>query len=119
VRDRISVEGLRARTIVGVHEWERRERQDVSIDLDLEVDLGPAATSDDLAETVDYGALSRAVVAFAETSRCHLLERLAGSIADLVLEHSARVHAVTVRVDKPNASRLARTVAVRLRRERA
>jgi len=58
------------------------------------------------------------VIAHVEASHYRLLEALAASIADLVLERCTPVEAVTVRVDKPGALRHARTVAVELRREK-
>ena len=118
MRDRLFVDDLRIRTIVGVHEWEQRERQDVIVRLEAEVDLGAAAVTDELEDTVDYGRLIRQVHAHVEDSRFHLLERLAGSIADHVLEHFPRIAAVTVKVGKPGASKLAHNVAVQLRRAR-
>ena len=116
--DRLFVDDLRVLTIVGVHEWERRERQEVTVHLEADVDLDAAARTDDLADTVDYGRLIRGVHRHVEGSRFRLLEGLAGSIANQVLEHFPRVTAVTVRVDKPGASNLARNVAVQLRRAR-
>jgi len=118
VSDRLFVDDLRILTIVGVHERERRERQEVAVHLEAEVDLGAAARTDDLSDTVDYGGLIRDVHRHVEGSRFRLLEALAGSIADHVLEHFPRIAAVTVRVDKPAASDLARNVAVQLRRAR-
>ena len=116
--DRLFVDDLRVFTVVGVHEWEQRERQEVAVHLEAEVELGAAARTDDLADTVDYGRLVRAVHRHVEGARFRLVERLAGSIADHVLEHFPRIAAVTVRVDKPGASNLARNVAVQLRRAR-
>jgi dihydroneopterin aldolase len=88
------------------------------VHLEAEVDLGVAARTDDLADTVDYGRLIREVHRHVEGSRFRLVERLAGSIADHVLEHFPGIRAVTVRVGKPGASNLARNVAVQLRRSR-
>lgn len=118
MRDRLFVDELRIRTIVGVHEWEQREPQEIVVHLEAEVDLGAAAVTDDLEDTVDYGRLIRGVQAHVEGSRFHLVERLASSIADHILEGFPRVAAITVRVDKPGASRLARNVAVQMRRTR-
>jgi dihydroneopterin aldolase len=39
----------------GVFDFERREGQVFVIDLELGIDTRPAAASDDLADTVDYG----------------------------------------------------------------
>ncbi|UCE87243.1 MAG: dihydroneopterin aldolase [Deltaproteobacteria bacterium] len=117
--DRIHVQDLLLRTIIGVHDWEREARQDVRINLVLEVDLGPASRSDDLADSVDYRALTKRVIAHVEASSYGLLERLAGSIADLALAEFPKLSAITVKVDKPGALRFARSVAVEIRRERA
>jgi len=116
--DRLLIKDLRARTIVGVHEWEQAQPREVRIDLDLTVDLEAAARSDELVDAVDYGAVCRLVVAHATASRCRLVERLAGSIAELVFEHFAGVRALTVRVDKPGAVRGAGGIAVELTRSR-
>ena len=116
--DRIHVHDLALRTIIGVHEWERETPQDVLVNLVLEVDLARAAASDDLADGVDYHALTKRVIAHVEASRYLLIERLAASIADLALEHFPALDAITVKVDKPGALRFARSVAVEMRRER-
>jgi len=119
VSDRIRVEGLLARTILGVYEEERREKQDVLVGLDLELDLGDAARSDAIEDSVDYSALAKAVVGHVEETRFRLVERLAGSIADHVLGTFPKVAAVTVRVEKPRAVRSARAVSVEMRRTRS
>jgi len=90
----------------------------VRIALTIELDLSAAAASDDLEDSLDYRALTKAVIAHVEGSHFKLLEALAASIADLVLDSYPRVDAVTVRVDKPGALRHARTVAVELHRSR-
>lgn len=114
----IRIEDLTLQTIIGVHEWERVQPQEVRIALTIELDLSAAAASDDLEDSLDYRALTKAVIAHVEGSHFKLLEALAASIADLVLDSYPRVDAVTVRVDKPGALRHARTVAVELHRSR-
>lgn len=101
-RDRVALHGLRAR---GRHGWfdnERRRGQLFVVDVVLWLDAGPAAASDDLADTVDYGALGAAVVALVEGEPVRLLETLAVRIAELVLG-DARVAQVAVTVHKPEA----------------
>lgn len=73
-----------------------------SADVELALDLTPAALSDDLEATVDYGRVVRRVVAVATGERVRLIERLAGLLADMLLrEFPARE--VTVRVRKLTA----------------
>lgn len=100
--DRIEVTGLQAFGRHGVLEQERQDGQTFVVDLALELDLGPAAATDDLARTVHYGDLAERVVAAVGGTRFDLIEALAGHLAGLVLEDPL-VEAVTVRVGKPQA----------------
>ena len=117
--DLIRIRGLHLRTVIGVHEWERHARQDVLLDLEVEVDLSRAAASDSLDDALDYRALTKRVIEHVEQTRHHLLEALAEAVARLVLDHDARARAVRVTVDKPGALRFARSVAVEVHRRRA
>ncbi|HUR26489.1 MAG TPA: dihydroneopterin aldolase [Candidatus Thermoplasmatota archaeon] len=110
------IRGLAARTYIGVTPAERTKRQDVLIDLTLDVTTR-AGRTDRIGDAVDYKTIKEAVLDYVEETEHNLLEALAQGIADLCLVH-ASVHAVEVEVDKPGALRFARSVAVRLRRER-
>ena len=100
--DTVTISGLRA---VGRHGWfdyERAEGQPFVVDVALSFDTSPAAESDDLADTVDYGAVGAAVIAVVEGEPVRLVETLAQRIADLCLADE-RVEQVTVTVHKPQA----------------
>lgn len=116
--DRIEILGLRAFGRHGVLPEEREVGQRFAVDLVLECDLSPAAASDDLADTVDYDALSRRVVEEVSATRFDLIEALAGHLAGIVLDEP-RVAAVEVRVAKPEVRMPVDDVAVVLRRQRA
>jgi dihydroneopterin aldolase len=88
--DRIELRGLRALGIHGVLPEERERPQPFEVDIDLEVDLRRAGRSDDLADTVDYGAVAGAVAAAIAGPRLDLLEALAERIAVAVM-HAAGV----------------------------
>ena len=115
--DRILIEGLRARCVIGVTERERRAKQDVVLDITLHADVQAAGRSDDIADTVDYGVLARSVAEHVAGSRFKLLEALAESVADMCLAH-AGVTRADVRISKPAALRLADTAAVEITRDR-
>ncbi len=115
--DRIFINDLRARCIIGVNAEERREKQDVLINIGLVTDLRLAGKSDRIEDSVDYRALKKAILAMAEDSRYRLLEALAEAIAKICLEHPA-VSEAHVKVDKPFALRFARSVAVEITRNR-
>ena len=115
--DRIFVRDLLVRTIIGVNEHERLHRQDVLINVSLDTDIHAAAASDDVRDTVDYGALSRAIVDLVEASSYFLIEPLAEAIASLCLANP-RVERATVRVEKPGAVHFASSVGVEIARDR-
>lgn len=115
--DRIVVSDLVCRCVLGVENWERRERQEVLVSLSLTADLTPAGRSDRIEDALDYRALKKRVLAEVEASDYHLIEALAERVAEICLEEE-RVQQVEVRVEKPGALRFARTVAVEIGRGR-
>jgi dihydroneopterin aldolase len=100
--DRIALHGLRARGRHGVLAAERELGQVFVVDVDLGVDTRAAASSDDLARTVDYGTLARRVCDVVSGEPCDLIETLAQRIADTCLADPAVVD-VQVTVHKPHA----------------
>jgi dihydroneopterin aldolase len=120
VTDRIGIHGLRAHGHHGVLAHERRDGQEFIVDATLEIDTAPAAVTDALDDTVDYGALSVALAQIVEGPPVDLLETLAQRLADACLT-DARVSAVEVTVHKPHApvTVVVADVTVTIRRTRA
>ncbi|MCS3781292.1 dihydroneopterin aldolase [Tsukamurella ocularis] len=100
--DRIELTGLRVRGNHGVFEHERRDGQEFVIDLVLWVDSRPAAASDDLNDTVDYGALAQRAHDIVAGEPRNLIETVAAEIADDIAADE-KVYAVEVTVHKPSA----------------
>ena len=115
--DRIHIRDLAARCIVGFNDWERQKKQDILINVTLHADLAEACASDRVEDSVDYKALKDRILAMVEESECHLIERLAESVAQVCLA-DALVQKVDVSVDKPGALRFSRSVAVEITRSR-
>jgi D-erythro-7,8-dihydroneopterin triphosphate epimerase len=113
--DRILIQDLQVKCIIGVNEDERLRKQDVVINLALMTDLGRAGRSDRFEDTLDYRAVKKEVMSLVERSQFFLIEALAEAVAGLCLKNPA-VSAVTVRVDKPGALSSARSVAVEIER---
>ena len=84
--DRIELRGLRALGTHGALPEERVRAQPFEVDLDVDADLRAAGRSDDLSDTIDYGALTETVVAVVAGPHAELLEHLAERIAAAVLE---------------------------------
>jgi dihydroneopterin aldolase len=100
--DRITLTGLRVPGRHGVYEHERAQGQEFVVDVAVWLDLGPAATTDQLSATLDYGALAQRAAQIVGGDPCNLIETLAARIATEVLT-DPRVHAVEVTVHKPQA----------------
>ena len=115
--DVIELRDLRVSAFCGVLPEETTRRQPFAFDLDVHIDLAAAAGSDDLADTVDYGALCGLVAGIAAGERFSLLERFAGRVAEAVLAVD-RVEAVTVVVHKlrPPVAEALGTSGVRIHR---
>jgi len=105
----VHVRGLEAFGRHGALPEEQILGQRFVVDLDIELRDTVSTRSDALVDTVDYASLSDAVYALVSGPPVALLERLAGMIADLVLE-DPRTRAVTVTVRKPHVA-LPHTVA--------
>lgn len=119
--DRIELRGLRLAAVVGVLPHERSTAQPLELDLDVVVDLAAAGASDDLSDTVDYGALCQAVDDIVSGSRFGLLEALAEAVAATVLAQDPRIAAAAVAVRKlrPPVAQHLDTSGVRLTRHRS
>ena len=118
--DRIELRGLRAAGVHGVLPEEKLRPQPFEIDIDLAVDLGPAARSDRLSDTVDYAAVSESAAAVVTDRSFDLLEALADAVAAAVLATDSRITAATVglrKLEPPLAADIA-TVGVRITRGR-
>jgi len=100
--DEITLTGLTVFGYHGVFDFERRQGQEFTVDLTLQLSLVAAAASDDVADTVHYGELADTVAAIVAGEPVNLIETLANRIADAALE-DARVQNVAVTVHKPSA----------------
>jgi dihydroneopterin aldolase len=100
--DRIALTGLRVHGRHGVLAAERESGQEFVVDAVLKLDTRPAAASDALADTVDYGVLAQQLAEVVAGEPCDLLETLAARLAEVCLE-APGVFEVEVTVHKPSA----------------
>ncbi len=115
--DKILINDLLVRGILGVNEWERREKQDILVNLELDADVRAAARHDNVDDSVNYRTVAKQVIEHLESAERLTVEALAEDIARLCLAMSG-VSSVRVRVEKPGAVRFARSVGVEIRRRR-
>jgi dihydroneopterin aldolase len=119
--DRIRIEGLEFHGFHGVPAAEREIGHRYRVEAVLELDLRPAAATDDVHLTVDYGAVARTLIQVGTGPSVHLVETLAERMAEIVLRDYPAVQAIELRVAKihpPVALQFAAAV-IEIRRTRA
>ncbi len=113
--DTIYLHGLTVDAVIGIWEWERKIRQKVVIDIDMDADIRKAAASDSVDDTLNYKLVAKRVIDLAETSGFQLVETLAERVADIV-RNEFDVPWVRVKINKPGAIRGSRDVGVIIER---
>ena len=118
--DQILLVGIHGFGYHGLFEHERTNGQDFYIELALDVDLRAASMSDSLEDTVSYAEITDLVVIEITTDPVSLIEKLAGRIAERILNSFTKVNSVTVTVHKPQApvSASLKDIAVQITRTR-
>lgn len=115
--DVIFIDTLETDAIIGIYDKERTIRQVIRIDLELACDNKRAAASDDIADTLNYKALSKRVEAFVKGSSFQLVETLAERTAELIFEEFA-IDWLRLTLHKPGALSNSRDVGIRIVRDR-
>jgi 7,8-dihydroneopterin aldolase/epimerase/oxygenase len=118
--DKISIIGLRVPGRHGVYEAERQHGQDFIVDAVLWLDTAPAAASDDLAKTADYGVIAGRLAGIVGGEPVALIETLADRLAAACLEEGS-VREAEITVHKPQApvGQEVADIAVTIRRGRS
>lgn len=116
--DKVFIEGLEIEALIGIYDWERRIRQPLWFDLEMSFDNRKPAASDDIADTLNYKAVSKRLIEYVSQSSFGLVETLAEGCAEIVLTEFGVSH-VRLKLSKPGAVRGARAVGVIIERSRA
>lgn len=115
--DTLLIENLTVDALVGVHPHEKRIRQQLRLDLALEVDMTSAAATDELADALDYVSVCDHLRDHIRQSRRQLIESLAESCAQTLLENYP-IAVISLTLRKPGALAGTPVVGVAIRRER-
>lgn len=118
--DQILITGVHGFGYHGLLEHERTNGQDFFVDVVLNVDLQAVSQSDSIDETVNYAEITDLVVTEITTNPVSLIERLAGRIAERILNSYTRVNSLSITVHKPQApvSASLKDIAVQITRTR-
>ena len=83
--DKVFIQGLKIDTVIGIYDWEREIRQDVTLDLEMAADIKAASLTDHIEQTLDYKSVAKRLIQFVKDSEFQLVETLAEKITEIVL----------------------------------
>ena len=115
--DRVFIEALEIECVIGIYDWERKIRQPLSFDIEMDFDNRIPAASDAIEDTLDYKAVSKRLIDFVGNSSYGLVEALAEECCRIILGEFGVSH-VRLKLSKVGAVRGARAVGVMLERTR-
>lgn len=116
--DTVFITKLQLQGILGIYPHERVTPQEIVISVAMQLDVTDSAEQDDLRQTVSYAQVAEEIGRIVARGDCLLVERLAVTIAQEILQTHSLIHSVTVRVEKPTAVPLAQSVGVEVHRQR-
>jgi len=98
--DTIFLSEVKVQTKLGVPEWERMTPQTIILDIEIGYDLSNACQSDDVSDTIDYGAVVNRVRETLQENSFQLVEKLAEHLSQLILKEFNAL-SVKIKVAKP------------------
>ena len=110
---KINIRDLRLRTFIGINEDEKKNQQDVVINIRIHYHAQKAVTFNVIEEALNYRTITKKVIAHVEKNRFLLLERMTDEVLSLVMEHP-QVMWADVTIDKPHALRFSDSVSISL-----
>ena len=113
----IRIKNLVISTFIGFNPEELINKQNVVINLEIEVDVpSEAMKADEPIGIYDYKVITKAVISLVQNGNFKLLDVLTKKILDLVMENKM-VKWARVEVDKPQALRFAESVSIEMEAE--
>ncbi|MCP4470615.1 MAG: dihydroneopterin aldolase [Gammaproteobacteria bacterium] len=113
--DIVFIHDLQIDTVIGIYDWERKIRQTISLDIEMATDIGKAAKSDNIDDTLSYKTVAKRLIDLVENSEFELVEALAEEICRIVREEFD-VPWVKLTLHKPGAVRGSKSVGVIIER---
>lgn len=111
--DTVRIDGLKVDALIGAYAHERSRPRPLTVDVTMACDLRKAGRSDELVDTIDYGAVAERLRTIAAASSYVLIEALAEEMSGACLEY-AGVTSVTLTIKKsgavPNTDAVAVTI---------
>ncbi len=114
--DKIFLNNITIETTVGVYDHEKTNLQPLVIDLEIDIDLKAASTTDNILHTIDYSKLSRWLLAHCKARKFLLIETLAEDICQNIFQYFKLANSVKIKISKIKAIKETPNVGIILQR---
>ena len=98
--DTIFISELKVKTKLGVPAWERMVAQTIILDIEIGYDLSKSCKSDNIADTIDYGAVVARIHETLKEHNFQLVEALAEHVCQMIFKEF-KAESVKIKVAKP------------------
>lgn len=102
-------------TILGIYDFEKKNKRDIFIDLEITLNHDEKKVISQLDETIDYQKLQNDLTQFLDNKNSDLIETLAFEISDIIL-NLPKVGSVIVKISKPGALEKVQGISVQIER---
>lgn len=107
----IKIKNLKAKTILGVYDWEKQVKRPVIFNIKIDFDCSKVSKTNSLSDTIDYNKLSLKIIEHTESSSYELIETLLNEVVDIILSEEL-VKKCEVEIDKPAAVAMSDSVSL-------
>ena len=110
---KIHIRDLRLRTYIGINDDEKKNKQDVVINIQIHYHAERAVSFNVINEALNYRTITKKVIRHVESNRFLLLERMTDEVLSVVMEYPQVMWADVI-IDKPHALRFSDSVSIAL-----
>ena len=115
--DKIFLQGIQTKCVIGIFAWERKVKQKILIDLEFSTRARRGARKDRIEDAIDYKKIAKRTITFVSRSRFHLIETLAEKLSQILLTEFSLPN-IRIRVSKPGAIRFSKNVGIEIFRKK-
>jgi len=98
---RIKLNSFKIPVSIGIHDWEKKQLQTLTLDLVLWVDVELAMKSDDISKTIDYTEIASIIKTISKQKHYQLIEHLAFQILES-FSNQAFLYRCSIKITKLN-----------------
>src|SRR5262249_31095820 len=109
----IRIEEYKIHCVIGDHAYEREDEQEISVDIDMRVNIQECAQTDSIVDTINYSEVVKLCKELAKIRRYHLLETFAFEMIHALMTTFSPL-GIRVRVRKKKSIPLAKSASVEL-----